>query len=629
MSLENKLKLLPDKPGVYQMKDDKGEIIYVGKARSLKNRVRSYFQSVKNHTAKTKAMVAHIVDLDYIIVDSEVEALILECNLIKKYRPRYNVNLKDDKNYPIIKVTINEPYPRVFMVRSINKDGAKYYGPFTSSGAVYETLKLLKKLFPLRTCKRSKMEQQDRPCLNYHIKQCLAPCMGNVDPAEYAKVVKDVCMVLEGRHEELIKRLRREMEEAAENLEFERAAQLRNQMLALERIQEKQKVVSSSMEDQDVFAMARGFDEVCIQVFFVRAGKIMGQEHYFLTGTDDLSRTEVMTAFVKQYYSKVEYVPREVILQEEIEDADVIEAWLRDRRGGKIEIKVPQRGEKLKLVEMVARNALMVLEQHNENMQKEKAMTEGAMLELQQYLGLDEPPLRIECYDISNTQGTESVGSMVVFVNGRPSNQDYRRFKIKTVEGPNDFASMNEVITRRFARARKEMDEINAQLASAEGAGLDSGSISVIKPNFAVLPDLVIIDGGKGQLSSARAAMNQLGFSFVSTYGLAKEFEHLFREGSSEPIILPRNSKALYLIQRIRDEAHRFAITYHRKLRSQRNLKSILEEIPGIGSKRKQSLLKYFGSLQKIKQASVEELTDAPGMNLKVAQEVYEFFQSQ
>ncbi|MDA8226985.1 MAG: excinuclease ABC subunit UvrC [Desulfitobacterium hafniense] len=664
VTLENKLKLLPDKPGVYLMKNAQGQIIYVGKARSLKSRVRSYFQSIKNMLPKVQALVSHIEDLEYIITDSEVESLILECNLIKKHRPKYNIRLRDDKTYPYLKVTVNEEYPRVVITRTVKKDGARYFGPFTSGGAVNETLKLLKKVFPLRGCKRSVLPPTGRPCLNFHIKRCLAPCTGQVDRDSYLAMIKDILLFLEGRQEDLADRLKAKMEEAAENLEFEKAAELRDQLRAIEKVVEKQKMVSTDLEDQDVIAMARGFDEALIQIFYVRGGKLMGSDHHLLQGTDEMSRAEVMTAFVKQFYAQVEYVPKEILVSEEIEELEIIEEWLKDKKGARVYIRTPRRGDKLKLVEMAGKNALQTLEQYNAELERKQAMTSGAVAELQQYLGLEKAPNRIECYDISNIQGAETVASMVVFEAGEPKNSDYRRFKIKTVEGPNDFASMQEVIGRRFRRQlsavscqQKQPSAISCQLSAlgqgveleedgadehqsqaasqTPGGGPEATSYQLQATSYAQspatsfsrLPDLVIIDGGKGQLNAARAVMKELGFGDIPTYGLAKEFEHLFGEGNPDPIILPRNSKALYLVQRIRDEAHRFAITYHRKLRDKRNLRSVLEDIPGVGSKRKQALLKHFGSLAKIKKASLEELAGAPGMNKGVAQEVWEFFQ--
>lgn len=611
MTIQEKLATLPAKPGVYIMKNEQGKIIYVGKAISLKNRVRSYFQSAKNQLPKVKVMVSNIRDFEYIVTDSEVEALILECNLIKKHEPRYNVRLKDDKSYPYLKITINEEYPRVLITRRVIKDGAKYYGPYTVVGAVNETVKLLKKIFPLRTCNKKVLNYGHRACLNYHIKQCLAPCTGNVDKAEYAKMIKQVCLFLEGRQDELIKEIARKMQLAAEELQFEQAAELRNQMQALQKVVEKQKIVSAGGNDQDVIALARGINETCAMVFFVRRGKLIGREHYFLKGTDDMSRSEVMTAFVKQYYSQVSFVAKEILLQEPLAEHEVIEEWLGSKKGQKVNLQVPQKGAKHNLVAMVAKNAIMVMELQSSKLQREKDMTEGALLELKEYLGLDELPYRIECYDISNTQGTESVASMVVFEGGKPKNSEYRRFKIKTVEGPNDFASIQEVIGRRFSRAAQERKELT--LAGVE----------IDKLKFAVLPDLVIIDGGKGQLSAARESMHRTGFSSIATYGLAKEEELLFKEGYSDPIVLPRNSQALYLIQRVRDEAHRFAITYHRKLRGQRNLKSILDDIAGIGEIRKKSLLTHFKTLDELRQATIAELAAAPDMNKAVAENVY------
>lgn len=663
-SLEEKLKSLPEQPGVYLMKDAEGKVIYVGKAVILKNRVRSYFQNSAGHSPKVRAMVAKIADLEYILTDSEVEALILECNLIKKHHPNYNIMLRDDKQYPYLKVTINEEFPRVMITRNVRRDQAKYYGPFTSSGAVQETLKLLKKLFPLRTCKKAVLVPNGRPCLNHHIKRCMAPCAGLVSKEVYAGMVREICLFLEGRQDTLIKELEKKMQEAAEAMEFERAAVLRDQINALNKVVERQKIVAPDHQDRDIIAMARGIDEVCVVVFFVRCGKLNGRQPYFLEGADDLRRSEVITAFVKQYYSQVEFIPAEVLLGESLEEAEVISAWLREKRGGKVVVQTPKRGTKKELVEMAAKNALQELEQRSAQLVREKERTEGAVLELQKYLGLEVPPWRMECYDISNTQGTESVGSMVVFEGGKPSNKLYRRFRIKTVEGPNDFASMQEVLGRRFKRAAavqavgpadqqvtvpdqgqtpertsapeqvSEQTSAPQQVSEQTSAPEQTSEITSAPQQTSVLgpwtlPDLIIIDGGKGQLSAAREVMHSLGFSGVPTFGLAKEEELLFTEGRSEPIILPRGSKALYLVQRIRDEAHRFALEYHRSLRGKRNLHSVLEDIPGIGSKRKQALYKHFGSLAKIRNASPEELAAVPGMTMTSAREVWEFFQSE
>ncbi|MFZ7101311.1 MAG: excinuclease ABC subunit UvrC [Peptococcaceae bacterium] len=608
MSLQDKLQALPNKPGVYLMKDAGEEIIYVGKAISLKNRVKSYFQSKKYDSAKTRALVKNIADLDYILTDNELEALILECNLIKEYRPKYNINLKDDKTYPYIKIT-NEDFPRVYVTRKINKDGSKYYGPYTSATILRETLELLKRIFPFRSCKQT-VFTNDRPCLNNHINRCAAPCVGKITKEQYHDIIKQVILFLEGKQEDLLVTLEKEMEKAALNLEFEWAAQIRDQIQGIRQVIEKQKIVSNEAADQDVIAMARGFDEACVQIFFIRKGKLIGRENFFLKGTDDLERSEVLEAFIKQYYLEQDFIPREILVEADLSEGKVIEEWLSVKRGGRVYLKVPKRGERKELIELVGKNALEAVEKVELEKQQKKAMTEGAVMELQAELKLLKPPLRIECYDISNTQGTESVASMVVFEGGRSKKDQYRRFKIKTVEGPNDFASMYEVITRRFRNAREEK--------------IEPGKTS----KFSVLPDLVIIDGGKGQLQAARQAMQEQGFSYIPTYGLAKKEEWLFTENQPEPIILPRSSLSLYLLQRIRDEAHRFAITYHRSLRGKRNLASILDDIPGIGEKRKINLLKHFGSFKKIQEASVDELLQVEGVNRKVAEAVHDYLHS-
>ncbi|MBO8168445.1 MAG: excinuclease ABC subunit UvrC [Thermoanaerobacteraceae bacterium] len=602
MTLEEKLKHLPDKPGVYLMKDENGQIIYVGKARSLKSRVRSYFRGRKHQPVKVQAMVEKIADFEYIVTDTEVEALILECNLIKKHRPRYNINLKDDKHYPYLKVTVNETYPRVVVTRSLKKDGAKYFGPYTQAGAMREMLKLLKKLFPIRSCKQPTVDGKSRPCLNAHIKRCLAPCSGKVTPEEYREVVNELILFLEGKQERLVERLRERMEAAAVRLEFEKAAELRDQLQAVEKVMTKQKIISSGQEDQDIIAFARGFNEACVQVFFVRQGKLLGRDHFFLEVTEEMTRTEIMTAFIKQYYSRVERPPREILLQEPVEEQKLLEQWLSEKRGSRVYLKVPKRGEKLKLVEMVARNALMVLQEEELSRRKKAMAGEQALLELQEQLGLSKLPRRIECYDISNIQGTNSVGSMVVFVDGEPRPDQYRRFKIRAVKGPDDFASMAEVLTRRFRRVQAEDTR-----------------------GFENLPDLVIIDGGKGQLGAARRVMRQLGVASIPTFGLAKEEELLFAEGNPNPIRLPRDSEALYLLQRLRDEAHRFAISYHRNLRAKESKRSLLDEVPGIGPKRKQALLRHFGSVKRIGEATVEELSQVEGMTRKVAEQLHEY----
>ncbi|WP_286680148.1 excinuclease ABC subunit UvrC [Tepidanaerobacter sp. EBM-49] len=599
-----KIAEFPEKPGVYIMKDKRGRIIYIGKAVSLKNRVRSYFQSPKNLPVKVASMVPKIENIEYIVTDSEVEALILECNLIKFNRPKYNILLRDDKQYPYIKIATSQPFPRLEVVRRVKKDGARYFGPYADVGAMREAIDVINKVFPIRSCKKdlSQVPLKERPCLNYYIKRCLAPCQGSVEQEEYDEMIKNIVMFLEGKQETLIKQLREKMEEEAAKLDFEKAAILRDQISALQKVLEEQKIVSTDMTDQDIIAMARGIDTVCIQVFFVREGKLVEREPFILSNTNGAERKEILTAFVKQFYNNTNFIPKEIIIEEEIEDKTTIQEWLYGKKGSKVYISIPKRGEKKKLAEMVAENARIYLEQIENKDEREKLKNMQALEELQKYLGLKDIPHRIEAFDISNTQGTESVASMVVFEEGQPKKEDYRKFKIKTVEGPNDFESMREVIFRRFKRAILGDEKFNN------------------------LPDLLLIDGGKGQLRYAREALRELGLESIFTIGLAKEFEHIFVEGKEEPIVLPEDSEALYLVQRVRDEAHRFAITFHRSLRSKRNLKSALDDIPGIGKARRLALLKTFGSLEGIRQASVEELAGAPGMNKKAAQAVYDHF---
>lgn len=590
--LKEKLQILPDKPGVYLMKDIKGRIIYVGKAVNLKNRVRSYFQSSRNHSPKVQALVARISDLEYIITASEIEALILECNLIKKHHPKYNISLRDDKTYPYIKVT-NEDYPRVFATRKVLKDGARYFGPYTSAGAVHETLRLLKKLFPLRSCRRLEAK---RPCLEHHIKRCLAPCSGQVSVRDYQAMIKAVCLFLEGRSDVLAQDLHRRMEQAAEQLQFEMAAKLRDQLTAVEKITEKQNIVTGS-GDQDAIGLARSALGNCVQVFFIRSGKMVGRDHFLLSGGEDETDEAMLTAFIKQYYNQAAFIPREILLPLNLTEQQLLADWLSGKKGSRVAVETPKRGTKKDIVHMAAGNAATVLEEQAAKVQVRNEQTEGAVRELGQYLGLAQPPERMECFDISHIQGSETVASMVVFEGGMPNKSDYRRFKLRTVEGkPDDFKSMQEVVGRRYREAAEP------------------------------LPDLIIIDGGKGQLSSALEVIRGVGLQDIPVIGLAKEFEHIFREGCSDPLVLPRHSQALYLIQRIRDEAHRFAITYHRKLRAKRNLVSVLDHVTGIGAKRRKALWEAFGSLNKMKEASVESLAAVPGMNFPAAQAVYDFF---
>ena len=594
--VREKLKLLPENPGVYIMKDAAGKIIYVGKAVVLKNRVRQYFQSSRNHTPKVRAMVAKIADFEFIMTGSEVEALILECNLIKKHRPRYNISLKDDKTYPYVKVTVHEEFPRVFITRRVVKDGARYFGPYTNATAVHESLRLLRRLFPLRTCRTL----QDRPCLEYHIKRCLAPCVGKISKEDYAVFIRAVLLFLEGRTEDVEKELTFRMKRAAEAYHFELAARLRDQLAAVKKIAEKQNIVTGA-GDQDAIGLARSALGACVQVFFIRSGKMVGREHFLLQGDEDESDAALLTAFLQQYYHQAAFLPHEVLLPCDVEETPLLEAWLSARKQARVHLVVPQRGTKHDLVAMAAGNAEKFLADEETRRAQTDAQTTGAVEELGHLLGLKKAPNRMECFDISHIQGAETVASMVVFEGGRPKKSDYRRFKIRSTEGkPDDFLSMREVTQRRYGDLPEEE-----------------------------LPDLIVIDGGKGQLSSALEIIRGAGHADVPVVGLAKQFELVFREGESDPVVLPRHSQALYLIERIRDEAHRFAITYHRKLRGKRNLVSILDHIVGIGPARRKALWSAFGSLAKIKGASVEELAAVSGMNRPAAEAVYHFFAAQ
>lgn len=586
---EEKLKTLPDSPGVYIMKDAAGKIIYVGKAVVLKNRVRQYFHSNKNHGAKVKAMVAKIADFETIVTASEVEALILECNLIKKHRPRYNICLKDDKSYPYLKLTLAEKFPRVFVTRRLEKDGSKYFGPYTNGFAVKESLELLRKLFPLRTCKNF----HSRPCLEFQIGRCLAPCVNKVSPENYSALVKAVEKFLEGHTAEVEKDLENKMIAAADELNFEMAAKFRDVLLSVRKISEKQKIVTDA-GNLDAVGLARLNSEVCAQIFFIRDGKVTGRESFLLSGAVDETDEKSVVEFLKQYYSSTKIAADEILLPVSLtdEDSKILSEWLN------VKITEPKRGVKFSLVEMATENAKKFLEEKAARADLKNAQTVGAVVELQKYLNLPKLPRRMECFDISHFQGAETVASMVVFENGVPDKKSYRRFKIRSTEGkPDDFLSMREVTERRYGKAEN-------------------------------LPDLIVIDGGIGQLNSALEIIRGLGLN-VPIVGLAKQFELIFVEGKSEPVELPRGSQSLYLMQRIRDEAHRFAITYHRKLRRKRNLKSELDNISGIGEKRRTDLFKKFGTIQKIKSATLDELLSVPSMNKKAAEELQRFFVAQ
>jgi excinuclease ABC subunit C len=637
--IQSVLNSLPHKPGIYIMKDAQGTILYVGKAISLYNRVRSYFQESTDLSPKNRSMVAKVDDIEFLVVKNEVEALVLESNYIKQYRPKYNVLLRDDKSYPYIKVALTEDFPRVYRVRSFARDGNRYFGPYTNSGAVDATLDLLNKLFSFRTCRydaanwappRSgeppagwKQKLLARPCTQYYIHRCTAPCVAYTTREEYDKVIQQVILFLEGRHDEVLEQLQEKMQAAAENLNFEEAARIRDHIKAVERILEKQRIISTEgQDDQDVIALASGEDETCAQVFFFRNGKLVGREYFILQGTRESAPGEVMGSFFTQFYESSPHIPAEIIVEVEPDDRTVLQAWLKEKRKGAVSIVAPKRGEKLRLVEMVKQNALEVLEQQRIKWLSDSQKTQLALEEIQAALNLAAPPYRIECYDISNTQGTNSVGAMVVFEAGRPKNSEYRRFKIKTVEGPNDFASHQEMLRRRF---RRQSGNDYAEDVQRE-ALLASDEMQAEQPlqHEWAMPDLIIIDGGKGQLSAAMEVLQELHID-VPTVGLAKENEEIFTPGSPDPVVLPRSSQGLYMVQRIRDEAHRFGITYHRKLRSDRTFKSVLDEIPGIGPKRKQALMKHYGSVKAISTASIDDLAALNGMTRDAAEKVKEY----
>ncbi|MBQ5652105.1 MAG: excinuclease ABC subunit UvrC [Peptococcaceae bacterium] len=608
MNLQTKLENLPTNPGVYLMKNDQGEIIYVGKAVNLRNRVRSYFRELKPDQAKTKALVKHIADLEYIIADNELEALVLECNLIKKYRPKYNINLKDDKTYPFLKIT-NEDYPQVLVTRKVLKDGARYFGPYPSVNELRNSLEMIRKIFPFRSCKQ-KVFTNDRPCLNAHIQMCYAPCIGRISKEEYNEMIEEIALFFEGRQDGLVKRLRKEMEEAAENLDFEQAARLRDQLQGVEQIMTQQKAVLGGEDDQDVIAMARGINQCCVQIFFVRGGKIVGRENYFLRGTDDSSRGEVIASFMKQFYLTSQFVPRHILLETELEEQSILEQWLTEKRESRVYLKVPKRGQAKELVDLVGRNASEALARQEQEETYQEQRTAGVLEQLQNMLGLEDVPHRMECYDISNTQGTESVASMVVFVDGKPKKDQYRRFKIKTVDGANDYASLKEVLTRRLKHGLAEQTE--------GGNG-----------KFSAFPDVIMMDGGRGQVNIALEVLKELELS-IPVCGMVKDSHHRTRGLYYNNIEIPMDSHSelFLLITRMQDEAHRFAITYHRSLRGKRNLASVLDDIPGVGEKRKKNLLKHFGSFTKIKEASIEELLEVEGINHAVAEEIYSYLKT-
>lgn len=613
-NIEEELKKLPGKPGVYIMHDADDAIIYVGKAISLKNRVRQYFQSSRNKGPKIEKMVTHITRFEYIITDSELEALVLECNLIKEHRPKYNTMLKDDKTYPFIKVTVNEPYPRVLFSREMKKDKARYFGPFTSAGAVKDSIELIRKLYQIRSCNRVLPRDQgkDRPCLYYHMKQCKAPCQGYITEEEYRKQVHGVLDFLNGDYQKTIKEMQEKMMAASAEMKFEEAAVFRDLIRDIEKVGERQKITGSSGDDKDVIALAADREDAVAQVFFVREGKMIGRDHFYLRVSEEDREQDILLSFVKQFYSGTPFIPKELLLQYEIEDVAVLEEWLSARRGQKVHIRIPRKGMKEKLVDLAARNAQMVLEQDRERIKREEGRTIGAVREIARLLGLEQIN-RMEAYDISNISGFESVGSMVVYEKGKPRRSDYRKFKIRTVQGPNDYASMREVLTRRFERGIREQE-----------------SNEKILQGFDLFPDLLLMDGGKGQVHIAEEVLESLKLH-IPVCGMVKDDHHrtrglFFRE---REIPIDHHSEGFKLITRIQDEAHRFAIEYHRQLRSKGQVHSVLDDIPGIGPARRKALMRRYKTMENIREATVEELKGIESMNENSAKAVYDFFHQQ
>ena len=609
--IEEELKKLPGKPGVYIMHGEKDELIYVGKAVSLKNRVRQYFQSSRNKGAKIEQMVTHITRFEYIVTDSELEALVLECNLIKEHRPKYNTMLKDDKTYPFIKVTVNEPYPRVLFSRTMKKDKAKYFGPYTSSTAVKDVIELVRKIYMVRSCNRNLPRDcgKDRPCLYYHMKQCTAPCQGNVSEEAYKQNIGQVLHFLNGNYKETIDQLTEKMMTASEDMRFEDAAGYRDLINSIRRIGERQKITTYGEEDRDIIAVAMDESEdlreqdAVVQVFFMRGGRLIGRDHFFLRVARGDTKAQVLSSFLKQFYAGTPFIPAEIMMQTEIEDGKIIEDWLTARRKQRVHIRVPKKGTKEKLVELAKENAWMVLSKDRERIKREEGRTIGAVKEIEDWLGLKDI-VRMEAYDISNISGFESVGSMVVYEKGKPKRSDYRKFKIKWVQGPNDYASMEEVLTRRFTHESK--DEYDS---------------------FSILPDLILMDGGRGQVNIARKVLGELGID-IPVCGMVKDDNHRTRGVYFNNVEIPidTSGEGFHLVTRIQDEAHRFAIEYHRSLRSKEQVHSVLDDIPGIGETRRKALMRRFRSIENIRDASVEELSQTESMNVQSAEAVYQFF---
>ena len=638
-----RLKATPAKPGVYIMRSKSGEALYVGKAASLRSRVSSYFAPSANLPRKIAAMVGKVADYEYIVTESEQEALILECNLIKEHQPPYNARLKDDKSYPFIKINMSEDFPQVYITRRVSKDGSRYFGPFASAGSVRRTLNLLKKLFPYRSCTKTITGKDARPCLDFHIHRCVGPCIGAVDKQEYADVIEQVALFLEGKTNKVVSSIKKRMLDAAESLEFEKAAALRDQLTAIQKVNEGQKVLHLTSENLDVIAAAPGAREAWVEVFFIRQGKLIGRDNFLMTGTQDDEPPKILTAFVKQFYDATPYAPPKILVQHPLEDADAIQEWLREKRGGRVRVYMPQRGEKRRLVAMVAENAVQGFEQLRLKQMSDNAAMDTAVSELQEALSLPYPPKRIECYDISNIQGSNAVGSMVVFEDGKPRKAHYRRFQIKSVAGVDDYSMMREMLTRRFKRlaeTRRAANRVNAPADANQNAKLSKPHNNADAPMDAnqnaktpkppknawgIQPDLVLIDGGKGHLGAALHVFLNLGVNDIPLASLAKENEELFTPQMSEGVLLPRNSQGLYLVQRARDEAHRFAITFHRQRRSKKSVQSALDLVPGIGPKRRRMLIRKFGSVRAISGASVEEVASVPGMTLTLARKVKDY----
>ena len=608
--IQDELKKLPAKPGVYIMHGEKDEIIYVGKAISLKNRVRQYFQSSRNKGVKIEQMVTHITRFEYIITDSELEALVLECNLIKEHRPKYNTMLMDDKSYPFIKVTVDEAFPRIMLARQMKKDKARYFGPYTSAGAVKDTIDLIRKLYKIRSCNRKLPQDigKERPCLNHHIHQCNAPCQGYISQEEYRKAIDEVLRFLNGDYDRILKELDEKMMEASEALEFEKAIEYRELIGSVKQIAQKQKITDTQGEDRDILAVAMDLEDAVLQVFFIRGGRLIGRDHFYLKRANEESKKEVLSSFIKQFYAGTPYIPSVLMIQEEIEDLELLEEWLTQKKGYKVHIRIPKKGTKEKLVELARKNAAIVLNTDKERLKREEGRTIGAVKELEQLLGIS-GVVRMEAFDISNTSGFESVGSMVVYEKGKPKRSDYRKFKIKGVQGADDYASMEEVLTRRFEHGLKEKQE-----------GKEMGS-------FTTFPDLIMMDGGKGQVNVALQVLDKLHLN-IPVCGMVKDDNHRTRGlyFHNEELPMNQNSEGFRLITRIQDEAHRFAITFHRQLRGQKQVHSILDDIKGIGTTRRKELMKHFNNIEEIKEATVEELKNIPSMNEKSAQSVYEFF---